>query len=642
MVVAGSIALMAFLGCGLYGWGGVARRAMGLPAGTWPMTVAIGLAAWIAIGGVLNLLHIAWPATICLLLAAGCGFMAWSLRAGPVQPRDVDPKQRKGGLDRVYAAVWLGLAAVIIGFAAVTQSAPDLFNAADDYQKYLGYAVRMVQTGTLAGSPLNTLGSEMGGQAFLHGLFAGLLPLAAINTADAVFCFGLTVLLAGGVALRRPALAPAALLAMMAVWLIEPQYVNVSALFSGAALMFAVATLGVDKREYAAEGAVFSPAAATGLIYAALVSLKTTFALFAVVHFLFCTAADVLATRRAGAAIRRALATAGWGLLFVAPWVALYSPLYWTAMTAPAAGLPMAAPVPAVETLDALSTKALYWGGSFIQYTFAAAAFLVCGAATLVRGKPPNHDVARFVALCLAVPCAYLVMLLTMGPVLSGYETALRYFVPSLIGTLPAVLVLCGEVTSAGDEHGRRNLVTLMSAGLAAVIAIWSVPDFWTRYQFLVRTGSMLAYVRNWPAEQVEKVVPAVRNMLQEPSLSKHLAELQQQVPAGEPLLAWIETPFLLDFRRNPIVDADIAGLANPWSRTPPVSWVLWQYAGIGVRQPKDYAAEMQGPGRHETYLTARGLVYAGRLQSLLTRSQVVANDGNVVLLRIGPDAKLP
>jgi hypothetical protein len=88
------------------------------------------------------------------------------------------------------------------------------------------------------------------------------------------------------------------------------------------------------------------------------------------------------------------------------------------------------------------------------------------------------------------------------------------------------------------------------------------------------------------------------------------------------------------------VIDANIAGFANPWARTPPVSYVLWQCAGLGVRQPKDYAAEMQG--RHETYLTARGLVYASRLQNLLTRSQVVANDGSMVLLRIRPDAGLP
>jgi hypothetical protein len=642
MIIAYSVALMVFLGCGLFGWGAAARWAMGLPPGTWPMTAAIGLAAFIAIGGVLNLSHIAYPAVICAVLAAGCGLMAWSVawRLWTVAQAQIDPKIRKEGGSGRYAVLWLGLAGAVIAFAVVTQTTPSMYNYGDDYQKYIGYAVRMVETGTLAGSPLNTLGSEMGGQAFLHGLFVGYLPLGAINAADAVFCFGLTVLLAGGIALRRPAAAPAALLAMAVVWLFEPQYVNVSALYSGAVLTFAVVTLGVDKREYASTGSVFSSAAATGLIYAALVALKTTFALFAVLHFLFCTAADLLATRRVGASAKQALATAFWGLVFIVPWAALYGPLYWAALTAPIAPLPIAPPVPAVETIDLLSTTALFYGGSYAYYTFATASFLLCGAAMLVRRGPLHPGVARFAGACLAVPCTYLVMVLVMGPAMSGYDPALRYFVPTLIGALPAVLVLCGASSSVKER--RFGLVPRMCAVLAAVLAAWSVPSFLIRCHYLFRTGSMLAYVRNWQADATETVLVTVRDMIEQPALSQHLSEMQQQVPAGEPLLAWIETPFLLDYRRNPIIDADIAGFANPWSRTPAVSYVLWQYAGLGIRLPKDYAAEMQGPGRHETYLTARGLVYASRLQNLLPHAQVVANDGSMALLRIGPDAGLP
>jgi hypothetical protein len=499
----------------------------------------------------------------------------------------------------------------------------------------------MVQTGTLAGSPLNSLGAEtLGAQAFLQSLFVAYLPLAAINVADAVFCFGLTVLLAGGIALHRPALAPVALLAMLAVWLVEPQYVNVSALYSAAALMFVLVTLSVDRREYGLADASSAPAAVTGLIYAALVALKPTFALFGALHFLFSTVAGFVATRRIGTTTKRALATAGWGLLFIAPWIALYSPLYWTALTAPVAG-PSSAPIPATEAIDLFSTQTLFYGGSYAEYTFVAAVFLICGAAMLVRRKASDPDAARFIAVCLAVPAAYLVILLAVAPLLAGYGTSLRYFVPVLIGAAPAVLILCGAVGLPGGEH-RRDLVPLMSAGLAAVLVVWSVPDFLSRCRLLDRTGSMLAYVRNWSADATDMVLATNRERLQQPSLAQHFAEMQLQVPAGEPLLAWIETPFLLDFARNPIIDVDVAGLANPWSKTPPVSYVLWQYAGVGVRQPRDYASGMQGPGRHETYQEARGLLYAAHMQKLLTRSQVVTNDGSTVLLRIGPDAGLP
>jgi hypothetical protein len=643
MIIAQAVGLMVFLGCGLFGWGAAARWAMRLPAGTWPMTVAIGLAVWIAIGGVLNLAHAAYPAVIGALLAAGCGVMVWSLAwnlwDAIVQARTIDPKASKQGAGTLYPAVWLSLAAAITGFAVMTQAAPTMYDYGDDYQRYFGYAVRMVQTGTLAGSPLNTLGAEMGGQAFLHGLFVGYLPLGAINAADAVFCFGLMVLLAGSIALRRPPAIPASLIAMAVVWLLEPQYVNVSALYSGAALTFAAVSLGIDKREYATPGGgAFSSAAANGLIYASLVALKTTFVLFVLLHFLFGTVCDVIATRRVGAVAKQALATAFWGLVFIAPWVALYSPLYWTAFTAPIDPLPIATPVPAVETIDLLAVKPLIYGGSYAEYTFAVATFLLCGAAMFVRyGFQPG--VARFAATCIAVPCTYLVMVLAVGPELSGYDPALRHFLPTLIGALPAILVLCAASSSVKE---RPVVFPRMCAALVAILAFWSVPGFLVRCHYLFRTGSMLAYLRNSEADAAGSLVVTVRDMIEKPVLSQKLAEMQRQVPAGEPLVAWIETPFLLDYSRNPIIDADLAGLANPWSRTPPASYVLWQYAGLGVRLPKDYAAQMQGPGRHESYLTARGLVYASRLQNLLPRVQVVANDGGLVLLRIPPDAGLP
>jgi hypothetical protein len=652
MLIAGAVALMLFLGCGLYGWGGLARRAMGLPAGTWPMTVAIGLAAWIAIGGVLNVLRIAYPVAICVLLAIGCIFAVRSLWSGRVQAQTIDLKTRKDGAAWFYPAVWLGLASVIIGFAAVTQAAPGAFSPHDDYQKYFVHVVRLVQTGTLFGSPLNTLGSEtLGGQAFLQCLFVGFLPIATINTADAVFCFGLTVLLAGGLALKRPALAPVALLAMLVIGLIEPQYVSVTALYSAAALMFATVTLSADEREFAAAGGDFPSSAAIGLFYAALVALKSTSALFVALHFLFCTTADVLAaalaTGRVGAPLRRAMATCGWGVVFIAPWIALYGPLYWSAWTTPIAPLPIAAPVPATEAINLLATDMLFPGGSYAQYTFACAACLICGAMVLARRRLSDPPVARFVAICVAAPAAYLIMLLVMAPLLAGHLTALRHVLPVLIGMVPALVILCGSFAISSDGKLRRNLIPaniipLMSGALAAVLVVWSAPDFWSRYQLLARTGSMLAFLRGWEAEPTDRLIAMSRDILQDPSTARHVAELQKQVPAGEALLAWIETPFWLDFNRNRIIDADIGGLANPWSRTPPVSYVLWQYGGPGIRQPSHYAAQMQGPGRRETLLAARGIYYASRLQNLLPRSQVLANDGNMVLLRIGPDAGLP
>jgi len=95
------------------------------------------------------------------------------------------------------------------------------------------------------------------------------------------------------------------------------------------------------------------------------------------------------------------------------------------------------------------------------------------------------------------------------------------------------------------------------------VLVVWFLPDALTRARLLVRAGSMLAYLRNWPPSAIDPLVAFTREALQG-NLGQRIAEQQQRVPAGEPLLVWTATPFLLDFTRNPIIDVDIGGVATP------------------------------------------------------------------------------
>src|SRR5205814_419751 len=136
-------------------------------------------------------------------------------------------------------------------------------------------SVRMIETGTLFGSHLNALGAEgLGGQPFLQGFIVSFLPLGFINGADSVFCFFLCLLLAGSVGFSRPAVQIAALVATVLVFVIDPQYVNVSSLYSTAAIVSTLTIIGVDVRE-GSGGEILSWRHATvpGLFYAAAIAL---------------------------------------------------------------------------------------------------------------------------------------------------------------------------------------------------------------------------------------------------------------------------------------------------------------------------------------------------------------------------------
>ncbi len=122
------------LGSALFGWGLIVRRLLALPAGTWPMTAALGLACWIFLGGVLNLARLAHPWALYALLAIGIGAMIASLHAARANLRQaVWPKARE---ERIYRAVWGSLVVAILGFTLFTQLSPSAFNHHDDFQKY--------------------------------------------------------------------------------------------------------------------------------------------------------------------------------------------------------------------------------------------------------------------------------------------------------------------------------------------------------------------------------------------------------------------------------------------------------------------------------------------------------------------------
>ena len=96
----------------------------------------------------------------------------------------------------------------------------------------------------------------------------------------------------------------------------EPQYINISALYLGSALMMTAILMSSQER---------SSPLALGLVYAGLISLKTTFALFVPLHLAAVIAARIWETRRWGPALGQGGLTAAWFVLFLSPWLIVHS-----------------------------------------------------------------------------------------------------------------------------------------------------------------------------------------------------------------------------------------------------------------------------------------------------------------------------
>lgn len=587
------------------GWGQGLRRLARRPGGPWAVTLGLGLAALVLAGGLLNLLHLARAPALLLLVAAGLAQVA-SLpgRARPAVP--ADPAARR----ELVLAATLGVAAS--GFTFVTLVPPTVFNFHDDLQKYLFHPVWMLQSGTLAAGPVSALGVEtLGGQAFLQGLLVAVLPLPHAGSLDAVLGFAALVALAAAAGWRRLGPWPAAALGPLLVAAVNPQVVNVSALYTAAALMATAVLLAADD-----DGR--PRPLLLGAVYAALAALKPTFLLFPALHLPVL----VLARRREGG-LEWGLRVAGAAVAFLAPWLLLHAPMW----LGPRATLPP--PPPGWDDpLSLLSPAPLFYGATALHYTALGAAALA-GAGLAVVGAARRPDPARrrlaagVAAAALAGCGAPLVLVFVTGPAHAGHEVGLRYAVPFLLGgAVPALLLSLGT----GPGPVWRGAL----GATAVAVAVAFAPSALVRARQAAEHRTVLAY-RGAPGYR-----PYTDYALSHAARDR-LRALQGLVPEGAPLLAWVNWPYHLDLARNPVEVVEPTAFGAPWAHLPRgVRYVLWQYRGYATRDPAYLDRVAAGPGRWErrTALQIRALV--SELERSTARGTVLADDGELLLVDLG------
>jgi hypothetical protein len=433
---------------------------------------------------------------------------------------------------------------------------------------------------------MSAMASEtLGGKAFLDAFVAALFPLRWLNATDAVFGLALCLALAGSMARN----AWSAVLCTLTVFLIDPQYINISALYLGAALM--MASIAVSKNENAA---------ALGLLYAALIALKTTFALFVVLHLTF------VALVRG----RFAAKAAGYALLFVAPWVVLHAPHYWVALTAPVNTVEAYGYGPP-DKVGILSVVWLTYGSAVIQYTLTMLAVFCAGLS--IVGQREDRFVTAAAAAGLA---CYLVMFFIFGPRLSGYGEAVRYFTPIAIGVVPAVMALSA-----------RGVWRTAFAALPLVIFSASLTP---RLAIAAREHFILAF----PFAQSQDY-RNLDTLVMSDDMAGRIRKMQTMVPEGATLVAWINSPFNLDQKRNPIVDIDSAGLATPWAAFPDRGYVIWEYRGVAMPMVAGSMENSTVVGEHERMIAGQELKFTAELKRFAEEGALLFNDGRFAVIRM-------
>ena len=597
MILAVSLFLIAVATFMCLGWGWAFRRVFGLERNTWPATVILGMAAIVFVGGILNLVRLAYPPSLLAIVGIGLFFGAQALRQGAFAERP-----------SIVAGI---LIAAILIFTIATQLPSSTYNFHDDFQKYFAYPVRMDETGTVFGSPLSAMGLQtLGAQAFLDGFVVAFFPIVYINAVDAVFGLFLCLILATEVTRNKKNLLGITLLCVLGVVLINPQYVNISTLYCGSALIMAIVVVSLE--------AAAPSAAVLGVLYAALIAMKPIFAVFAAVHLL---AMSLLGSGGLKAGTRLAIRTGFATVAFLLPWALIQVPHYWAALRAHPQAPPVVSGGMPEDMINLFSFKTLPYGSSAANYTALVAAIAISGLICLKA----KSFASGMLACCATAVASFFIFVYILGPMHYGYNHGLRYYTTVAIGVAPPIFGF--TALSANRTRIRLWLPFIVAAIPLAAFGF----SFRTRIITALKDHTAASY--SWLLEDPEYMEYNQR-VLTGPE--RHTVQsIQERVPAGEAILAWINTPFYLDFRRNRIIDIDTAGIGSPWASLPEAGYLIWDYAGFATLDEDAHEERMLHAGANERKDAAMTLDFIRRLDHIVAQGQVLFDDGEVKLVRL-------
>jgi len=473
---------------------------------------------------------------------------------------------------------------VIFSFLAILHAAlfssPQAFNFHDDFEKYLAHPVRMLATGTLGGSDFNALGTEtLGGQAFLQSFVLNHFSIVYVNAMDTVFAFLLCLLLLIAFFEKTTLAAVTVPLSMVLLTIIPDQYVNVSSNYTAVALLIFLVSLpffSKPKEDQIRLAVVY------GLVYAALLSLKSSWILAVSIHYLIIL---ILSLNGNYFKFRFVLIVGLSAAVFVAPWIFTHIDLEFSKNG-------MSEQFYLQNPLTLFSSEEVFYGfgSTKLQYTFFVLLYLSCFFITWLAAGRKIDVFSMINPVLLAV--VFFGSLLVIAPNLLGQQHGLRYVTPAIIGLVPVGYVL---LAIRGEDRGiNKRIGAMVIFSMAVGVLLFSVSEF-KKYRQAWVYDNALAIPKLATSDDF---IDFNRRSLMADS-NHPVNRMQERIPKGSGVLVWSLFNFKLDYQRNTIFDVDPAGLTTPWLgiwkfgnspdkmkylRSKGIDYILFQHSGYAVR----------------------------------------------------------
>jgi hypothetical protein len=531
----------------MVGWGRVVNRLL-LPDHDldWGQQAAWGLALTVAAGGLLNLTWSVSPTTITVFLALGVAALAASVRLQSVKITDALGKALEEPLAAllvllVVVMVVIQVAGSVAGTIDTTTQQP-AFDQHDDSQAYLVLVKKMLELGSLGPEPFEPRRMlSMGGQTFLQTTVLVALPIRAVHLLDGGLALLILIGLVSGAA-RRYQLDGRMAAALALLVLCFPHLLmrgNTSSLLTGAVLLlswFRLYSDGlIDQRPGPASAALIA------LTASSLCALKSTLIPTAVVLFATSSVLHLVHSKRRRELVKEGLIAVGLIALLVLPWmISIYQSS--GTLLYPIFGKGFYGGVYTDGFADIrgdFATPLLTIGRALCKHLLRL--LPVFFLLLFVRDRQPRRPAT---ALALAA-IASVVLLVVMGDA-NANRSLSRYAYPLLMAA-GLGLSLTG-LRQDRQERGRRCELAAVAVVVTGMLLVFLGQDRIRKMydQLLINTAAALSGPTMISDQERQALV-----------------ELQAALPAGEPMLATIGHPYMLDLVRNPVSILSLPGMAS-------------------------------------------------------------------------------
>jgi hypothetical protein len=100
--------------------------------------------------------------------------------------------------------------------------------------------------------------------------------------------------------------------------------------------------------------------------------------------------------------------------------------------------------------------------------------------------------------------------------------------------------------------------------------------------------------------------------------------------------MAWINTPFYLDFKRNKIIDISIGGFDNPWTKFPSAEYMILEYKGFATRSINDLQYYANSNFLIDKRISIRTLQHIKKINQLYKNGKIkiIFDDGSVSIFK--------